>query len=120
MHLDEDDFDWRPTGTGFSAKKASLMGNKRGPSKRGRKPKIYNPVEVYVPKSEIKEEDPEDEDEPIERITDESQDIVYQTMEAEQAQLVETEGMDLINILIISSVITQFYLLGPQGLLGGL
>ena len=107
--MDEDDFDWRPTGTGFSAKKAQLMGNKRGPSKRGRKPKIYNPVEVYVPKSEIKEEEPEDVDEPIERITDESQDIVYQTMEAEQAQLVETEGMDMINILI-SSEITQFYL----------
>ena len=92
--MDEDDFDWRPTGTGFSAKKAQQMGLKRGPSKRGRKPKIYNPVEVYVPKSEIKEEETEDDDEPIERVTDESQDIIYQTMEAEQAQLVETEGRD--------------------------
>ena len=91
--MDEDDFDWKPTGTGFSAKKASQMANKRGPSKRGRKPKVYNPVEVYVPKSEIKDElnDIQADDDIV--YADQGAGTVYETTE-EQAQLVETEVMD--------------------------
>ena len=52
--MDEDDYDWKPTAAGLSAKKAMAM-MKRGPSKRGRKPK-RELSEIYVPKSEVKEE----------------------------------------------------------------
>ena len=52
--LDEDDYDWKPTAAGLSAKKAQMLA-KRGPSKRGRKPK-RPPMEIYVPKTEIKDE----------------------------------------------------------------
>ena len=53
--LDEDDYDWKPSAAGLSAKKAQMMASKRV-SKRGRKPKKMQ--EIYVPKmkSEIKEE----------------------------------------------------------------
>ena len=57
--LDEDDFDWKPTAAGLSAKKAMAM-QKRGPSKRGRKPKKL--TEIYVPKTEFKEEDLKEEE----------------------------------------------------------
>ena len=56
-NLDQDDFDWKPSAAGLSAKKAAMMA-RRGPSKRGRKPK-KPPMEIYVPKSEIKEENEE-------------------------------------------------------------
>ena len=51
--LDEDDYDWKPSAAGLSAKKAQMMASKRV-SKRGRKPKKLQ--ESYVPKTEIKEE----------------------------------------------------------------
>ena len=102
--LDEDDYDWKPTAAGLSAKKAQLMA-RRGPSKRGRKPK-KNPMEIYVPKTEVKTEEqysiiettdeavnPE-EAQLIEAVTAEQQEIVYETAFAEPTaveQQVETQ-----------------------------
>ena len=53
--MDEDDYDWKPAAAGISTKKAMQMAARRGPSKRGRKPK-KDPLQIYVPKTEIKEE----------------------------------------------------------------
>lgn len=96
--LDEDDYDWKPSAAGLSAKKAQMMASKRV-SKRGRKPKRMQ--EIYVPKmkSEIKEERTEFDHVPIVEgqglpeniIDDQSQGVVYETTALEDhEQQVET------------------------------
>ena len=96
--MDEDDYDWKPTGTGFSAKKAAQMSNKRGPSKRGRKPKVNHEIEqIYVPKTEIKDDPDADDIAAAEEITDEPTEVMtYETIaEDPETQIVQTEaGLD--------------------------
>jgi len=95
--LDEDDYDWKPSAAGLSAKKARMMAAKRV-SKRGRKPKKLL-QETYVPKTEVKEEREEYDDVPMVEaqvppdtiIDDQSQEIVYETTALEEhEQQVET------------------------------
>lgn len=100
--LDEDDFDWKPTGTGISAKKAIQMASatKRGASKRGRKPKVQHPVEIYVPKPEIKMEDDTLTSEMIEQDSEMEMDadgqpreIIYETtLGEEQVEAMEAQS----------------------------